>query len=212
MLRSLARCPISHTLSAAESRFGEEKSHRNHLQHMKNGISNCYVNGVSNVYIYIHVCVCVFVNISMQYVYIQTCIFHTYIYICIFTEVDIYSKSRLYLQGMLTWVFCLQCRTKLCTNYSRSKHDLLNDFHFVYRIWNTTPVRISHHSGKASIKIISQAEFCQSNHKPKFELLLQKKSAPLEPSKQPRLLYTSWHSIHMPSRNPQLLTAACQRL
>ena len=77
-------------------------------------------------------CVCVFVNISMQYVYIQTCIFYTYI--CVFTEVDIYSKSRLYLQGMLTWVFCLQCRTKLCTNYSRSKHDLLNDFHFVYRI------------------------------------------------------------------------------
>ena len=130
MLRSLARCPISHTLSAAESRFGEEKSHRNHLQHMKNGICNCYVNGVSNVYIYIYVCV--FVNISMQHVYIQTCIFYTYI--CIFTEVDIYSKSRLYLQGMLTWVFCLQCRTKLCTNYSRSKHDLLNDFHFVYRI------------------------------------------------------------------------------
>ena len=85
VLRSLARCPISHTLRSDQKEcrrvsFGEEKSLRNHLQHMKNGISNCYVNGVSNVCIYIYTCVCVFVNISMQYVYIQTCIFYTYIY------------------------------------------------------------------------------------------------------------------------------------
>ena len=63
MLRSLARCPISHTLRSDQKEcrrvsFGEEKSLRNHLQHMKNGISNCYVNGVSHVYIYIYMCVC----------------------------------------------------------------------------------------------------------------------------------------------------------
>ena len=147
------------------------------------------------------ICVCLCKYIYAIRLHINMYIMHIiYIYIYIFTEVDIYSRSRLYLQGMLTWVFCLQCRTKLCTNYSRSKHDLLNDVQFFYRKWNTTPVQISHHSGKSSIKIISRAEFCQSNHKPKFELLLQKKSsAPLEPSKQRDVCFTR---LDIPSTCP----------
>ena len=92
MLRSLARCPISHTLSAAESRFGEEKSHRSHLQAVKNGISNCYVNGVSNVYIYIYVCVCL-----CKYIYairLHTNVYILYIYICAYLQRWTYTVNQ----------------------------------------------------------------------------------------------------------------------
>ena len=89
MLRSLARCPISHTLRSDQKEcrrvsFGEEKSLRNHLQHMKNGISNCYVNGVSNVYIYIYMCVCVCLCKYIYAIRLHTNVYILYIYMHIY--------------------------------------------------------------------------------------------------------------------------------